>query len=73
MSLLAYEAFLWTCLNISEQFGQVELPLFAEAGELQQEADCVIGFVQTGQALHRSDRIQTLSGRKKKKSMKFHQ
>lgn len=56
-------AFLWTCLNISEQFGQVKLPLFAEAGELQQEADCVIGLVQTGQALHRSDRIQTLSRR----------
>lgn len=57
--------FLWTCLYISEQFGQVELPLLTEAGELQQETDRVIRLVQTRQALHCSHCIQTLSRREK--------
>lgn len=58
-------AFLWTCLHISEQLGQVKLPLLAEARELQQETDRVIGLIQTRQALHCSHCIQTLSRREK--------
>ena len=38
-------AVLWTCLNISEQFGQMKLPLLTEARELQQETNRVIGLV----------------------------
>lgn len=38
-------ALLWTCLNISEQFGKMKLPLLTEARELQQETDRVIGLV----------------------------
>jgi len=57
------EAFLPTHLDVSQQFGQVELPLLTEAGELQQEADRVVRLVQTREALHRPHRIQTLSGR----------
>lgn len=40
----------------------MELPLLAEAGELQQEAHRVIGLVQTGQALHGAHCVQTLGG-----------
>lgn len=46
-----------------EQFREVKLPLLTEAGELQQEANCVVGLVQTGQALHCSYCIQALRGR----------
>lgn len=46
-----------TCLNVAEQLGQVELPLSAEAGELQQEADGVVGLVQAGQTLHSADGV----------------
>lgn len=46
-----------------QQLGQVELPLLAEVGELQQEPDRVIGLVQTGQALDRAHRVQTLQER----------
>lgn len=56
-------AFLWTYLDVSEQFGQVKLPLLTEARELQQETDRVVRLVQTRQALHRSHGVQTLSGR----------
>ena len=49
-----------TYLDVSQQLGQVELPLFAEAGELQEEAHGVVGLVQTHQTLHRTHRVQTL-------------
>lgn len=57
------EASLWTHLYVSEQLGQVKLPLLTEAGELQQEANGVVGLIQTRQTLHGSYCIQTLSRR----------
>lgn len=56
-------ALLWTCLDVSEQFGEVKLPLLTEAGKLQQEADCVVRLVQTRQTLHCPHCVQTLSTR----------
>lgn len=38
----------------------MELPLLAETGQLQQEADGVVGLVQAGQTLHRPHGVQTL-------------
>lgn len=47
-------------LYISEQLRQVELPLLAEVGELEQEAHRVIRLIQTRQRLNRPHRVQTL-------------
>lgn len=49
-----------THLYVPQQSGQVKLPLLTEAGELQQEADGVVGLVQTGQTLDGSDGVQAL-------------
>lgn len=46
----------------------MELPLLAETGELQQEADGVVGLVQTGQTLHGPHGVQTLSGGRRRES-----
>jgi hypothetical protein len=50
-----------TDLYISEQMGQMELPLLTEAGQLQQEAHCVVSLIQTHQTLDRPHRIQALT------------
>ncbi len=47
-------------LNVSEQLRQVEVPLFTEVRELEQEAHRVIGLIQTRQRLNRPHRVQTL-------------
>lgn len=62
--------YIWCCsvltdLYISEQMGQVELPLLTEAGQLQQKAHRVVSLVQTNQTLDRPHRIQTLTETKK--------
>lgn len=62
--------YIWCCsvltdLYISEQMGQVELPLLTEPGQLQQEAHCVVSLIQTHQTLDRPHRIQTLTETKK--------
>lgn len=50
-------------LHISEKLWQIEVPLFTEAGQLQQETHCVIGFIQTCQGLYRAHGTQTLKHR----------
>lgn len=50
----------------------MELPLLAETGQLQQEADGVVGLVQAGQTLHRPHGVQTLSRKEEESSEKMH-
>lgn len=38
----------------------MEVPLLPEVGQLQDEAHCVICFLQAGQTLHRPHGIETL-------------
>lgn len=49
-------------LHISQELGQVEMPLLHEAGELQNEAHRVVGLLQARQTLHRPHCIQALGG-----------